>query len=153
VDRYQWLLTLHVLGAFLFVSGAVAAGVLHLAAMRRERPSEVALLLGLTRTGVAVNGIGALVSLGLGIWLVDYLPSYDIGDTWIAASLALWVASGIPATIGGRSLRHARRLAADGDAPSAQLRRLVADPVALFLNYLSLAMVLAILGLMIWKPA
>lgn len=156
MTEYQWLLGFHVLGAFLFVSGAVVAGLLHFAAMRRERPSEVALLLRLTRAGVAVNGIGSLVSLGLGIWLVEHLPYYNFGDAWIAAALALWAASTIPAGIGGRSLRHARylaeRLAAEGDAPNPELRRLVADPVALFHNYLSLAMVLAILGLMIWKP-
>jgi uncharacterized membrane protein len=157
VTTYQWLLGFHVLAAFLFVSGAVVAGILHTIAMRRERPSDVARLLRVTRTGVAVNGIGAIASLALGIALVEDLPYYDFGDAWIAASLALWVASAVPAAVGGRSMRHARelaeRLAADGDAPSAALKRAVADPVALALNYASLAMVLAILGLMVWKPA
>ncbi len=157
MTTYQWLLGFHVLGACLFVAGAVAAGILHAAAMLRQRPSEIALLLRLTRAGVAVNGVGSLLSIGLGAWLVDYLPSYDLGDAWIAASLALWGASTVPAAVGGRSMRHARllaqRLAAEGDAVSPELRRAVSDPVSFFLNYLSLAMVLAILGLMVWKPA
>lgn len=156
MTTYQWLLGFHVLAAFLFISGAVVAGLFHSAAMRRERPSEVAALLRLTRAGVAVNGVGALASLGVGIWLVDYLPHRHIGDAWIAAALGLWIASGVPAALGGRPLRNARalaeRLAAEGDAPSQELRARVADPVALFLNYLSLAMVVAILALMIWKP-
>lgn len=157
VTTYQWLLGFHVLGAVLFVAGAVAAGLLHAAAMRRRQPSEIALLLRLTRVGVVVNGIGSLLSLGLGLWLVDYLPTYRLGDAWIAAALALWGASMVPAAVGGRAMRHARllaeRLAEEGDAASPELRRRVSDPLALVLNYLSLAMVLAILGLMVWKPA
>ena len=157
MSTYQWLLGFHLLGAFLFVSGAVLAGLLHSTAMRRERPSEVAAALGVARIGVAVTGIGSVVSLGLGIWLVDHLPGYDFGDAWIAASLVLWTASGALAAPGGRSLSKARelaeRLAAEGDRPSAELRRAVADPVALVLNYSSLALLIAILGLMVWKPA
>ena len=157
MTTYKWLLGFHLVGAFLFVSGAVLAGLLHSTAMRRERPSEVAAALGLARIGVAAIGIGAVVSLGPGIWLVDNLPGYDFGDAWIAASLVLWAASGALAAPGGRSLRKARevaeRLADEGDRPSGELRRAVTDPVALVLNYSSLALLLAILGLMVWKPA
>jgi len=157
MTTYQWLLGLHVIAAFLFVSGGVTAGIFHTAALGRDRPSEVAALLRLSRAGVAVNGVGAIAVLVLGIWLVDYLPGYGFGDAWIIAALALWVASGVPAAIGGRSLRKARelaeRLAAEGDVPSPELRGMVADRTALVLNYLSFAMVLAILGLMILKPA
>jgi len=42
----------HLLGALLFVSGLVLAGAAFEAARRRQRPSEIALLLGLTRVGV-----------------------------------------------------------------------------------------------------
>jgi hypothetical protein len=42
VTKYDWLLLVHISGAFLFLSGSVVAGVLALAAMQRERPSEVA---------------------------------------------------------------------------------------------------------------
>ena len=45
----QWLLLFHLLGAFLFVSGAAVAAVLQLAAMRRERPSEIAVLVQVCR--------------------------------------------------------------------------------------------------------
>lgn len=156
MSTYQWLLGFHVLGSFLFVSGAVVAGILQTAAMGRERPSEVALLLKLTLAGVVVLGIGALTSLGLGIWLVAHLPYYEIGDGWIVAALALWVVSGILGQLGGMRAEKARhlaeRLAREGNQPSAALKRAVADPVALALNYASFVTVLAILGLMIWKP-
>ena len=155
MTEVQWLIGFHVLGAFLFVSGAAAVGALHALATRREKPSEVAYLLGLTRPAVAVVGAGGLMTLGLGAWLVDY-EGWDWGDGWISAALLLWIASIALGGIGGRSARHTRylaeRLAAEGDRPSEELRRQLADPVAQALNYASFLAVVAVLALMIWKP-
>jgi uncharacterized membrane protein len=155
VTTFQWLLGFHLVGAFLFVSGAVAVGALHALAARRERPSEIAFLLGLTRPAVALVGIGALATLGFGAWLVDE-AGFDWGDGWIAAALLLWIASVALGGIGGRSARHTRylaeRLAAEGDQPSEELRRALVDPVAHALNYGSFLAVVAVLALMVWKP-
>src|SRR5581483_3533488 len=53
-----------------------------------------------------------------------------------------------------RRPRHqAERLATEGDEPSRELSRALADPIALLLNYGSFLAALAILALMIWKPA
>jgi hypothetical protein len=56
--------------------------------------------------------------------------------------------------VGGRSARHIRylaeRLAGEGDEPSDELRRALTSPVALVVNYASLAAALALLALMIW---
>jgi hypothetical protein len=41
VDLYQWLLALHVTGAFLLMGGGVIASILNLAALGRDRPSEI----------------------------------------------------------------------------------------------------------------
>jgi hypothetical protein len=57
----------HLLGALLFVSGSCSPAP-HRG--RRKRPSEIALLLGLTRIGVVLVGVGALLLLGFGLWLV-----------------------------------------------------------------------------------
>ncbi len=155
MTKYDWLLLFHVLGAFLFLSGSIVAGILQLTAMRRDRPSEVALLLGLTRPAVAVVGVGSLVTLGLGLWLADD-AGYGIGDGWVVAAIALWAVSGALGGAGGRPLRHARelaeRLAADGNRPSEELQRAVGDRRALALSYLSFAALVAILVLMVWKP-
>src|SRR5262245_49312076 len=97
----------HLVGAFLFVSGAVAVGVLHELATRRARPSEIAFMLGLTRQAVALVGIGALATLGLGAWLVDH-ERLSFGDGWISAAFALWIVSVVLGGIGGRSARHTR---------------------------------------------
>lgn len=155
MSGYQWLLLFHVLGAFLFLSGAVVAGILQLVAIRRRRPSEVALLLRLTRPAVALVAVGALAVLAFGIWLAEH-AGYGVGDEWVVAAIALWAASLALGAAGGRAARHARylaeRLARDGDRPSPELRRALADPRALAVNYASLAAGIAILALMIWKP-
>jgi len=157
MTTYQWLLGLHVVASLLFLGGAVTVGVIHAGAMRAERPSEAATLLRLTRPGVAVVGVGALASLVLGLWLVHHLPYRSLDDTWVALSLALWAVSMLLGAVGGRSARHTRylaeRLAREGDEPSAELRRALTSPLALIVNYASLAVALALLALMIWKPA
>jgi uncharacterized membrane protein len=155
VDRYQWLIVLHVFGAFLVLSGAVLAGVFNLAALRQERPSDVAQLLRLTRWGVLATSIGLLVTLGFGLWLV-HNAGYGWGETWIVAALVLWVLTGFLGDRGGRLQREARqlaqRLAAAGDAPSPELHAKLRDPLALALSWSSGLTALAILALMIWKP-
>lgn len=149
------LLFFHLLGAFSFLAGATVAGVLQVAAMRRERPSEVATLLGLTRAGVALVGVGSLLTLGFGIALAEH-EGIGFSPAWIQAALGLWVASMALGGYGGRTARHARylaeRLAAEGDAPSVELRDLVSSRVPLLASYASGLLLLAILGLMVWQP-
>ena len=155
MDRYQWLLFLHVAGAFFLIGGIVIAGVFNLAALRRERPSEIATLLGLTRLAVVCIGIGMLATLGFGLWLVHHV-GYGWGDAWIIAALVLWALTGFLGGRGGRYEREARelaeRLAAEGDAPNEELRAKLRDPKALALSWSSGLVAFAVLGLMIWKP-
>jgi len=149
------LLFFHLLGAVGFFAGAAVAGTSQLAAMRRERPSEVYALLRLAPVGVALVGVGALLTLGFGIALAEH-EGLGFSPTWIQAALGLWVASMALGGYGGRTARQARhlaaRLAAENDAPSAELNALLAAPIPLAASYLSGAMLLAILALMVWKP-
>jgi uncharacterized membrane protein len=151
----QWLLLGHLLSAFTFVSGGVAAGVLQGAAIRRRQPSEIALLLGLARIPLALITLGAVATLGFGIALADQL-GIDASVRWLQLAISLWIASMLLGALGGRRARRARklaeRLAATGNRPSAELQRAVADPVSLGLSGLSFAAVLAILVLMVWRP-
>jgi uncharacterized membrane protein len=155
VTKYDWLLLFHVLGAFLILAGSIAASILQLVAVRRTRPSEVVLLLGLIRPAVVAIGIGAILTLGLGLWLADD-AGYGIGEGWVVAAIALWVVAQALGGLGGKPLRRAaalaQRLAEDGDQPSAELHRAVADRRAFVLSYLSFAAVIAILVLMVFKP-
>ena len=155
MSKYEWLLLIHVGGAFAVLAGALFAAVLNLAALRRDRPGEIALLLGLIRVGVVLIVLGMLVTLVFGFWLIDE-TAYEAGDAWISAALVLWVATLLLGGLGGRRDRKTRalaeQLAAQGNAPSAELQARLRDPVSLVLSYGSGVLVLAILVLMIWKP-
>lgn len=148
-------LFLHLLGALLFVAGIVLAGVAFEAARRRERPSEIALLLGLTRIGVVLVGIGALLLLAFGLWLVR-LEHLSYGAGWISTSIVLYIVALGLGAVGGRRPKQARhlaaRLAVESAPASPRLRSLLNDPVSLAVNYGSGIMVLAILVLMAFKP-
>lgn len=156
MDRYQWLLVFHMTGAFLLLGGAVFAGILSAAALRRERPSEVVVLYRLTQIAVRSISIGTLLTLVFGLWLVADLNFVKWSNTWVIVALVLWVVANALGGIGGRREKGTRllaeRLAAEGDAPSPELRALMRDPLTLLLSWGSGVVVVAILVVMIWKP-
>jgi len=122
------LLFFHLLGAVCFFAGAAVAGVLQLAAMRCQRPSEVAKLLGLTRAGVALVGVGSLLTLVFGLALAGH-EGIGFSPAWIQAALGLWVLSMALGGYGGRTAR-----------------------LPLLASWASGLLLLAILGLMVWQP-
>ena len=151
---YEWLLLFHVTGAILFFAGLTLAAAGLLAALRHERPSEVALLLGLARRGVVLVAVGTAVLLGFGVWLVE---EGNWGwDGWVAWALALVGVSTVLGALGGRGPRRARvlaeRLAREGDEPSDELRRLLRDPASAWLNAGAAAAAVVVLALMVLKP-
>ncbi len=153
---YDWLLFLHVTGAFLLLGGIVIAGILNITALIGERrPSEIATLFGLIRWAVPLIGVGLLLTLVIGLWLVHHV-GYGYGDTWIVLALIFWVVASALGNIDGRYQRKtgelAARLAAAGDAPSAELRARLRNPTALLISYASGLLAFVVLGLMIWKP-
>lgn len=145
----------HLLGAFCFFAGGAVVGVVQLAAIRQARPSQVHAYLRLAPFGAALVGTGALLTLGFGIALAEH---EDVGfsPAWIQAALGLWVAAMVLGAYGGRTARHARhlaeKLAAEGDAPDLELRLLVGARGPLYASYASFALLLAIVGLMVWQP-
>jgi uncharacterized membrane protein len=149
------LLFCHLLGALSFFAGAAVVGTLQHAAIRRERPSEVYALLRVAPVGAALVGLGALLTLGFGIALAQH-EGFGLSAGWIQAALALWVVSMALGAYGGRTARHARhlaeRLAAERDAPNAELHALLAAPLPLAASYASGLMLVAILALMVWQP-
>jgi uncharacterized membrane protein len=148
-------LFLHLTGALLFVSGIVVAGVGFEAARRRQRPAEIALLLGLTRSGVALVAVGGLLLLGCGLWLVG-LEGVGYGTGWVVAALALFALALALGGLGGRRPKEARKLATqlaeEGAEVSGALRALMDDPASRAVNCASAALVVAILALMVFKP-
>lgn len=138
----------------LFVAGMVLASAAFEAARRRDSPSESALLLGFTRIGVVLVGIGALLTPVFGLWLV-HLGNVGYGSRWVDASIALYAAALALGGIGGRRPKQARLLAAQlalHDAPtSVELRALLNDTLSRTANYGSAAIVLTILVLTVIK--
>jgi uncharacterized membrane protein len=156
VTLYEWLLFFHVTGAFFLIGGIVVAGILNLAAIVKDRPpSQVATLYGLIRFAVPLIGIGLLLTLAIGLWLVHNV-GYSYGDTWIVLAIVLWVIASALGNVDGKYQREtgelAQRLAAEGDSSSPELRARLRNPRAVAISYGSGLMAFAVLGLMIWKP-
>lgn len=146
----------HLLGAFLFVAGIVVAGAAFEAARRRERPADVALLLGLTRVGVLLVAVGGTLLPIFGLWLV-HLGHFGYGSGWVSASIALYVVALALGGLGGQRPKRARllatKLSAEGEAGvSGELRALLDDPLSRAANYGSLLLMVVIIALMVFKP-
>ena len=157
MSKYDWLLFFHVTGAFFLVGGSVSAAAFTIMARLRQRPSEVASLLGLVRFSLPFIYAGVTLTIVFGVWLVHAAEQgYSYGDAWVVAALVLWVLGNALGGIGGaqegKTQELAARLAAEGDVPSAELRAQLRAPLPLALNFGSGLAVLAILALMIWKP-
>jgi uncharacterized membrane protein len=156
VSTYEIALLLHIAGAVLYFGGILLAGVAFFSARGRDRPGEIAAVLGLARTGVLIALPGAALLLGCGFWLIDLSGSIDVGDGWISAALALLVGSVVIGGVAGQGPKRARklaaRLAADGDRRTPELERLLADRPSLVLNLVAGLASVAVLVLMVWKP-
>jgi uncharacterized membrane protein len=131
-------------------SGMAVAAVGLAVARRRERPAEIALLLGLTRIGVVLVAAGLVLAVACGFWLLD-LTEFDLGDGWVVAALGVVVVGAILGALGGQRPKRARLLGERG-ADAVELRRLLDDPLSLWLNAAAAAAYLAVLALMVWKP-
>jgi uncharacterized membrane protein len=149
----HWALFFHLIGAFLFAGGLLVAAVAFEAGRRRTEPAEIALLLGLSRWGVVLVGIGGVVVLGGGLWLAGAVHAF--GEPWLDAAIALFVVTLALGGAGGQRPKRARllatKLAAEG-GDTAELRRLLDDPAGWVVNYVAVALVVAILVLMVWRP-
>ena len=95
---YELLLTLHLLGAIIWVGGSIALAIL---STRFAGPDRATIAPQFSWYGGTVMTAGAVVLLLAGIGLVLEVEGYDFSDLWIAIGIAGWVAS---AVIGGGML-------------------------------------------------
>jgi hypothetical protein len=130
VSRYDWLLFLHLIGAFAAMGSVVVFSVLLASGARVAVPE-------LTFLGRRLWDVGGLLTLVFGVWLALDLDSYGIFDGWILAALVLWViAAGTGTRLG--------MVFAGGEPPPR---------AALMPMYAVMAVsVTALLVLMIYKP-
>jgi hypothetical protein len=141
------------------LAGALGYHVLQIAVWRRDRPRDVATLLGIGRPLEIAIPLGGLIALVFGIWLAyvdEEIPKYRITDEWIIAALLLWVVGMAVGERGGRIYGDARklaqRLAGESDSPSAELRALIQSRRAAILTTVGTLVFVAVLVLMVWKP-
>ena len=130
MSTYDWLLLLHLIGAFAAMGSVVVFSVLLLGG-RNVAAAE------LTFLGRRLWDVGGLLTLVFGIWLALDLDQYDFFDGWILLALALW------AVAGAAGIRLG--LAFEGDEPP--------PPGSVNPLYAVMAIsVTALLVVMIYKP-
>jgi uncharacterized membrane protein len=131
MSTYDWLLFLHVLGAFALITMSLTVHGLYLVATRQRRPSDVGRFLRPVQLVGPNIGTAGLVTLAFGIWLVVDV-GYDWGEAWIVVSLVLFAIGLAAGSFLGKALAPAGmlagRLASQGDRPSEELSRLLRSP-------------------------
>jgi uncharacterized membrane protein len=155
VGLYDWLLALHVLSAFAWVSALVLYSVVLAATWGESVPTDVARNFRATKVGDALIAIGMIGTIVFGIWLA--LDEYEIWDGWIIAALVLWLAAG---ATGGRGGKHyngvrdrANVLVAEGrNEPSPELAAGLQSTRGLAFHSATVVITLALLVVMIYKP-
>ena len=148
------LLFLHLAGAFLLVGGSFGALLLRVAALHRDDPKEIAVLLRAARPAVPIVGVGLVTTIGFGAWLAHRL-GYSSGAGWLSATFALLAWMLVVGATAGRQDRRTRELAerlADSGGDADELSRRLRNPVNLALNVSMLLATVAIVALMVWRP-
>jgi uncharacterized membrane protein len=153
----DWLLALHVVGAFAYVAGIVLFWILIVAVRKVDTPDGTIRMEPIVKVGNVAVGIGAGATIVLGIWLAFSFGGYNIWDGWIVAALVLWVLSTVLGQRTGvaytRGMTKAKELQAAGQAGSnAELLALNRTSNGVVLHFLTSTVVLLILLDMIFKP-
>jgi uncharacterized membrane protein len=89
MEAYPWIVTLHVVGAFLFVFGHGASAFAALRLRRERDPVRIAAMLEVSTASYVAMGAGWLVLLAAGI-IATFMAGLW-GEAWIWASLIIFV--------------------------------------------------------------
>jgi uncharacterized membrane protein len=157
VSWYEFLLFVHVLGAFAVIGATAWFWAMTFASMRTSRASFVLALGRLVQPATIVVGFGTVVTLVFGIWLAIYVDGYELWDGWILASIVLWVIASETGRRGGKYHQQAipplvEAVQAGRDEIPPEWRALPANRTAILFDTISTLAVLLILILMIFKP-
>lgn len=136
MSLYETLLFFHVLGAFALVAGTTAMAPFALgwgqAALERIGSARLAMV------GSILSGVGAVLTLVLGLWLVGNV-GYSFFRFWVLGAIVLWAIAGYS---NGQVASVAREVT-KGDEVGRDVKVLwVVDMLGAIL----------LLVLMVWKP-
>ena len=136
MSLYETLLFFHVLGAFALVAGTTAMAPFALGwgqvVFERLGAARLAMI------GAVLSGIGAVLTLVLGLWLVHKV-GYSFFRFWILGALVLWAIAGYS---NGEVSKSARGVVKGEDAGRNVRLLWVVDALGATL----------LLVLMVWKP-
>ena len=157
MSHNDWLLFLHVLSAFILVAAEVLFTFLIAWLWKRDVPSDIARVSGISRFGSILVGVGSVGVLILGIALAFEADSYAIWDPWIVAAIVLWLAY---AELGRRTGKaydaagaRARTLVNEGrNEPNPELGAMFRSRAALGFHLASVAALVLLLLDMFFKP-
>src|SRR4051794_35708819 len=136
MSLYETLLFFHVLGAFALVAGTtvMAPFALGLGSAVFERGGAARL----ASVGAILSGVGAVLTLVLGLWLVGNV-GYELFRFWVIGALVLWAFAGY---CNGRVSAAARGVVKGEDAGLNMRLIWYGDALGAAL----------LLVLMVWKP-
>src|SRR4051794_1911160 len=137
MSLYDVLLFFHVFGAFSLVAGttAMAPFALGIGAQAFERIATARIAV----IGAVMSGVGAVLTLVLGLWLVGNV-GYSFLRFWILGALVLWAIAGYSNGEVAGAARAFRKGEAKGERGVTKLW--IVDALSATL----------LLVLMIWKP-
>jgi hypothetical protein len=160
---YDWIVLLHIVGAFLFVI-AHGASIWTVNVLRREAsPVRIGALADLSSMSLSAAYVGLLLLLVGGIWAGIYRSWFSSGWIWAALGvfIVITVAMYLIATPYFRRLRTAlgqRGMGTPKDAPDpvpasdAEIVAIAASAPAVPLDVVGFLGLLVILWLMVVKP-
>ena len=155
---YDWLLFFHVAAAFALVAALVVYWAIAVAGRNVDRPTESLRFFRVAKPANVLVVVGTVGTLVFGVWLAIDADAYHPWDGWVVAAIVLWVIASGTGQRGGQAYARAQKLAerlvaeGRGDEPSGELRALLQDRRAMWLNIASSLAVLLILVDMIYKP-
>jgi hypothetical protein len=154
----DWLLFLHIASTFALVAALVTYWAIALAGRNVERPVDSLRYFRVAKPANVLIIVGTLGTLIFGIWLAIDDDAYKVWDGWILAAIVLWAISSATGQRGGKTYAEAQKLAERlvaenrGAEPSPELRALLTNRNAMWLQIASSLAVLLILIDMIYKP-
>ena len=154
---YEWLLFFHLLSAFAFVAAYAVVTVVLVAVWRADSGSSALPFVRLARPADALAWAGATGTLVFGIWLAIDSDVYELWDAWILNAFLFWLVAEEAIRREDLLFRKARRVARTPPMPRAttqcgDLRVVLRSRHALALHLIGSGALLALLGVMIFKP-
>jgi uncharacterized membrane protein len=157
VSFNDWLLFLHVTAAFAVVAAVTVFSILIVLARKVDRPAETLAVFRIGDPAAILVQAGSVGALLFGIWIAIRSPDYHPWDLWLIGAYVLWVAAGAFGGLSGKAYeqirKRAKELVAEGRLePSEELREALRTTNGRVFHALTVASVLGILVLMIFKP-